>query len=147
MVKSTPRLSASLFSPFCQGGKISSGYCGSSARHLLSSLAAESVGSVMARMIRLPNTRVKNRTVAFLGKFLFGILKAGPLQFREGRNRSGGENNTRQQVIGQFGGQLLVVELVGIAVGPEQRGRLFPDRVVARQKDDAPLHQHRNRII
>src|SRR6202166_2564816 len=111
MVKSTPRLSASLFSPFCQGGKISSGSYGSAAWHLQSSLAADSAGSVMARTTRIPHTRMTNRT--FLnGELSFGILKAGPLQFREGGDRARRENDAWKQMIGQLGGQLLMVELV-----------------------------------
>ncbi len=70
------------------------------------------------------------------------ILEANTHQFGKCRNHSGGNNHAGNKVIGQFGSQFTVSELVRIDAGGEQCSRLFPARVVACKKHGtAPYHR------
>src|ERR1700733_12077782 len=103
-----PRFSASLFSPFCQGGKTSRWYRGGSDRPFTSSLAAESVGSSIAIAIRLRANHA--------AEWLFGILKSGSLELRKRPDCAWRQDNAGQKMIGHFGCELLVRQLVGVDV-------------------------------
>lgn len=61
------------------------------------------------------------------------------LQFRQRADRARCQDNARQKVVRELGRELLVRELVRVGTGLDQGAGLFPDRIVARQKEDAEL--------
>ena len=74
-------------------------------------------------------------------------MKADLLQFGQGTDGTGREDHPRNEVIGQFGRQLFMRELVGVAAGLDQRCCLPPDGVVAGHEHDAAPHERGDGIV